>query len=397
MKITKIETFLMQAGSPGETAWGTNGLSTAGARNWLFVKVHMESGLYGVGECSGWPRVVETAVKDLTNVLIGEDATHIEKVWHRMLVAMMGHGQTGVVGYGAMSGIDMALWDIKGKQLHTPVWNLLGGKVRDKVRAYAHASTVEMAQRLVAKGYTALKTGGVADPLGKMASLRAALGRDVDLLVDLHGPPWLSASDAIALCRELEPLNPLFVEEPVAPEALAAFRRVREKTSVPLAAGERLAGLWGERVLLEENLVDVIQPDTGRAGGISQLRKIAALAESNFVGVAPHAGTLGPVAEVAALHFMASIPNALVLERFDNDWEGKAMAIRGVPEFREGYLIVPNAPGLGVDLNEEFIAQYPSTVNCRVPIVEGGGAYQAGTEGEAVYFQSRLRRQAYLS
>jgi galactonate dehydratase len=290
----------------------------------------------------------------------------------------------------------MAFWDIKGKVLDTPVWNLLGGKVRERVRAYSHASTVENAHSLVARGYTAIKTGGVADPLGKLADLRAALGDDIDLMVDLHGPPWLTAPDAIALCREMEQFHPLFVEEPVAPEALDAFRRVRESTDIPLAAGERLAGLYGARNLIIEGLVDVIQPDTGRAGGLTPMKKIAALAEAHFVSLAPHAGTLGPVAEYAAVHLLAAIPNALILERFEDDWPGKTGVLSHPLECVNGYLTVPDRPGLGVDIDEDFIAQHPSTRNCRLPITDGAGAYAPGTEDEAVYFQPRQGRHHYF-
>jgi galactonate dehydratase len=400
MKITEIKTFLMQAGSPTETAWsaaGSGGMSTAGARNWCFVKVYTDAGVTGIGECSGWPRVAEAAVRDLSHVLIGQNPQDIERLWQRMSVAIMGHGQTGVVGYGAIAGLDMALWDIKGKVLNTPVWNLLGGKVRDRIRAYSHASTVENAKSLVARGYTAIKTGGVANPLEKLADLRAALGEEIDLMVDLHGPPWLTAADAISMCREMEQFHPLFVEEPVAPEAIDAFRRVRDRTSVPLAAGERLAGLFGERQLIVEGLVDVIQPDTGRAGGLTQLKKIAALAEAHFIDVAPHAGTLGPIAEVAAVHFLASIPNALILERFEDDWPGKNAVVRPNLESKNGYLTVPDLPGLGVDIDEDFVNSLPSERNCRLPISKGSGAYAAGTEEESVYFQARSKRQQYFS
>ena len=153
MKITSIETFLMHAGPSDTGEWS--------ARNWLFVKVHTDRGIYGVGEASGWPRVVETAIRDLTPIIIGEDPFHIERLWQKMFVAMMGHGMTGIVGGGAMTGIEMALWDIKGKALGQPVWNLLGGKMRDKVRIYAHAHEKERARELLDRGYNAIKTGGI--------------------------------------------------------------------------------------------------------------------------------------------------------------------------------------------------------------------------------------------
>ena len=156
MKITEIKTFLMHAGGP-PSGWRN--------RNWLFVKVFTDEGLYGVGEASGWPRVVQTAIQDLTPLLIGEDPFHIEQLWQKMFVAMMGHGMTGVVGSGAMTGIEMALWDIKGKALNTPVWNLLGGKIRDRIWAYPHAQTPERGPGAGRAGFTALKTGGVDEPL----------------------------------------------------------------------------------------------------------------------------------------------------------------------------------------------------------------------------------------
>ena len=165
MKITDVKTFLMQAGSPPLSgAWAANFDTIAtGWRNWLFVKVYTDEGITGIGECSGWPRVIETAIQDLKSVLIGEDPRHIERLWQKMQVAIMGHGVSGVVGAGAQTGIDMALWDIKGKALNTPVWNLLGGKIRDKVRIYAHASTPEVALLLKAQGVTAIKAGGLKE------------------------------------------------------------------------------------------------------------------------------------------------------------------------------------------------------------------------------------------
>jgi len=153
MKITRIETFLVDAKPKQAGGWE--------ARNWLFVKVHTDEGIYGVGEASGWPRVVQTAIEDLTQLLIGEDPTHIDRLWQKMMCSIMGHGMTGVVGFGAMTGIEMALWDLKGKAMGVPVWNLLGGKIRDKIRVYAHAHDAERARELVDRGYTAIKTGGI--------------------------------------------------------------------------------------------------------------------------------------------------------------------------------------------------------------------------------------------
>jgi galactonate dehydratase len=389
-RITAIRTHLMQAGPLGVSGWTADVKNsiTTGTRNWLFVTVETDAGILGIGEGSGWPRVVEAAVCDLAQILVGEDAFAIERLWQRMHVAIMGHGMSGVVGQGAIGAIDMALWDIKGKALGVPVWQLLGGQVRDRIRAYAHAATPDQARAAVAKGYTAIKTGGVANPVEKAAAIREAVGDAVDLMVDLHGPPWLTAPDAIAICRALEPLHPLFVEEPLAPEDIAGYRRLRDATRVPLAAGERHGGLHGVAPLLLEGLVDVAQPDSGRAGGITGLRKIAALAEARFATVAPHAGSLGPVAEFAALHLLAAVPNALILEKMDPDWPGRAQTVTSQPVLRDGQLLVPDAPGLGVAIDEAFVAAHPSTRNVGLP----KGGWPAGTEAAGLYVQPRHPR-----
>jgi galactonate dehydratase len=393
-RITGVRTFLMQAGPPGVSGWTPDVRQsvTAGARNWLFVKVDTDAGITGVGEGSGWPRVVEAAVRDLAHVVVGEDAFDTERLWQRMHVAIMGHGMIGAVGQGAIGAIDMALWDVKGKALGVPVWQLLGGRVRDRVRAYAHASTPEQALAAVARGYTAVKTGGVRDPVGKAHAIRDAVGDAVDLLVDLHGPPWLTAPDAVAVAKALAPLAPLFVEEPLAPEDLEGYRRLRRLVDVPLAAGERHGGLHGIAPLLLEGLVDVAQPDAGRAGGLTGLRKIAALAEARFATVAPHAGSLGPVAEFAALHLLAAIPNALILEKMDPDWSGRARAVTAQPALEGGHLLVPEVPGLGVDIDEDFVAAHPSVRN--VGLAAGG--WPAGTEGATLYSQPRHPRRPML-
>jgi len=391
-RITAIRTHLMQAGPLGVSGWTADVRNsiTSGTRNWLFVTAETDAGICGIGEGSGWPRVVEAAVSDLAQVVVGEDAFAIERLWQRMHVAIMGHGMSGVVGQGAIGAIDMALWDIKAKALGAPVWQLLGGLTRDRIRAYAHAATPEQARAAVAKGYGAVKTGGVVNPVEKAGAIRDAIGPDVDLMVDLHGPPWLTAPDAIAICRALEPLQPLFVEEPLAPEDIAGYRRLRDATRVPLAAGERHGGLHGVAPLLLEGLVDVAQPDSGRAGGITGLRKIAALAEARFATIAPHAGSLGPVAEFAALHLMAAIPNALILEKMDPDWPGRAQTVTAEPVLRDGHLLVPAAPGLGVGIDEAFVGAHPSLRNVGLP----KGGWPAGTEGTGLYSQPRHPRAA---
>jgi galactonate dehydratase len=363
MKITDIKTYLMHAGRP--TPFGG-----WGRRNWLFVKVLTDEGLYGVGEASGWPRVVETAIHDLAPILVGEDPAHIEKVWQKMLLATMGHGMTGIVGSGAMTGIEMALWDIKGKALNTPVWNLLGGKIRDRIWAYPHAHDAERALELVGRGFTAIKTGGVTEPLRKVRAIREAVGPDVDLMVDIHGPPWLTTRDAIRMGRALEQYDLLFYEDPVAPEDVEALARVAGAVDLPIAAGERHSHMYGVRQLIEREIVDVIQPDTGRAGGLMQMKKIAAMAEAHYITFAPHSGSLGPVAEFACLHLLATLPNFLIMEHLEDDVSQRYEVVTPLPEIVDGHILVPDAPGLGVDLVEEAIAKYPSLGNVSAPSPE---------------------------
>lgn len=403
MKITDIKTFLMHVG-PGQPPppapdgqvqeRGTFG----GTRNWLFVKVYTDDGITGIGECSGWPRVVETAIHDLKSILIGQDPTHIERLWQRMYVATMGHGILGTVGGGAMSGIDMALWDIKGKTLGVPVWNLLGGKVRDRIRIYTHANTPEAALSAKQRGFSTIKCGGVSEPLRKVASLREVVGDSMDICIDLHGAPWLTPADAARLARELEPFNLLWIEDPIAPENLEGYRRIREAAHIPLAAGERHATIFGQRQLIEEELVDVIQPDTGRAGGLTQMKKIAAMAEAHHIMVAPHSGSLGPVAEYAALHLLAAIPNALILERIEDDWAERRNVIVPYPQQEGGFITVPDTPGLGCDIDEALVASYPTRGNVAPPVdSDRNRAYVHGTARENLYVQTRLGRGSYFS
>ena len=388
MKITDIKTFLMMAGSPASkesTSWS--------ARNWCFVKVYTDEGIIGIGEGSGWPRVVETAINDLKPIVIGEDPMNIERIWQKMLVSTMGAGMTGTPGSGSMNAIDMALWDIKGKALNTPVWNLLGGKVRDRIRAYGHAGTPERALELKQQGLTAVKTGGVHRTVEKVDGIRKAVGDEMDIMVDAHGPPWFTTKDAILIGKALEPYKLLFYEDPVPPDNIEALQRVQDNVDIPIAAGERHSHIWGVRQLIEREIVDVVQPDTGRIGGISQMMKIAAMAEAHYITVAPHSGSLGPVAEYAAIHVLAAIPNALILERVHDDVPVRYDVTLPHIETIDGYIEVPDRPGLGVDIDEDVVLAHPSKGNTSRPGSEGDGSYESGTFDEHVYVQSRYRRQ----
>lgn len=377
MRITDVKTFLVDAGVPGG-GWR--------ARNWLFVKVETDEGITGLGEASGWPRVVETAIRDLTPLLIGEDPTRIERLWQRMFLGMMGHGMTGVVGGGAMTGIEMALWDILGKKLGVPVCDLLGGRLRDRVRVYAHAKTTDRALELKERGYTCLKASLLERPVALIKELRKALGDDFDLCIDVHGPPWYTVPDAIRVGQELEEYDLLFYEDPVAPENVESLAKVAAAVNVPIAAGERSATLYGFRELIERDIVDVIQPDMGRAGGLLQVKKVAAQAEAHHIQVAPHDGSNGPIAEAAAVHLLAAIPNCLILEHLVDDVPWRYEIATELPVV-DGCIEVPTKPGLGVELDEAVAAAHPSRGN--ISLREGAAA-------DVLYVQPRLRRRRLL-
>ena len=381
MRITDVRTFLMDATPAGDNAGGWKN------RNWLFVKVMTDEGIYGVGESSGWPRVVETAIRDLTPLVVDEDPMHIERIWSKLFNAIMGHGMTGVVGSGAITGIEMALWDIKGKALGVPVWNLLGGRIRARIPVYSHATSAERARELVDRGYSAIKTGGIKNCVEIVEEIRKEVGMDVDLMVDLHGPPWMTARDAVAMGKALEEYSLLFYEDPVPPENVPALRTVADSVNIPIAAGERHAFFYGLRELIEGRIIDVAQPDTGRIGGLSQMKKLAVLAEAYGVSIAPHDGSLGPVAEAAALHLLASIPNCLILEHLEDDVPQRYEVMEPTPEVKDSSIAVPDSPGLGIDIVESVVSRYPSRGN--VPQPDNSYDYQ--------YVYSRRGRARWLS
>ena len=318
-------------------------------------------------------------------MVIGEDPFNIERIWQRMLLAFMGHGLTGVVGAGAMTGIEIALWDIVGKALKTPIYKLLGGKCREKVKVYGHAHSVKEALNLVDQGYKALKMG--LRSVDKVGEVRKAVGEDVDLCIDLHGPPWLSLSDAINLGRKLEKYDLLFIEDPVPPENLEGLVKVKSGLKTSIAAGERWATIYGFRDLIEREAVDIIQPDMGRVGGITQLKKVCGMAEAHFISVAPHDGSNGPVAEAAALHVCTSIPNFLILEHLADDLPLRQEVATPI-EVEDGYMEAPSKPGLGVELDEEVaVKNKPEKPNISVP----------PHKAEKPYWTMKFRRARWLN
>ena len=347
MKITDIKTYLVNA-NERTTAERPRG------RNWLFVKVYTDAGVTGVGEGGGWPFLVAKGIEELKYFLVGENPFEIERLWLRLYDVLHGHGSTGAVRGGIISAIDCALWDIKGKALGVPVYELLGGKFRDAIRVYGHAGTPEAAKGLMDRGYGAFKCPPSSDVL---KTLRQAVGYEVEIGVHCHAE--FTPGAAIQLGRACEPYRPAFFEDPVVPENVEAFAKVAEKVNIPLATGERFAAKWSFTELLARNLVDIVQPETTRLGGITELKKLAAMAEAHSVTVAPHDGSVGPIIEMSNVHVMASIPNAYFLEHKADDVSWRYEVAPGAVQEVDGAIRVPDAPGLGLDIDEDAIAEHP--------------------------------------
>ena len=346
MKITEIKTFLVN-GNAGKRADRPRG------RNWIFCKVMTDEGVYGVGEGGGWPTICQLGIQEVAPILIGENPFEIERLYLRIYDILHGHGLTGSVRGGVIAAIDTALWDIKGKALGVPVYDLLGGKVHDKIRIYGHASTVEAGQNLVDRGYTAFKCGASANILAK---LREALGYDIEIGVHCHGQ--FSPGGALQLAREIEPYKPAFLEEPTNPDDLDALEWLAGKVNIPISSGERLYSKWAFRDLIQRRVIEIAQPEITRLG-ITEEKKIATLAECFLVKLAPHDGSAGPIAEMANLHVMASSPNSIYLEHRADDVPWRSEVAVGVIPEQDGYIPVPDLPGLGIDLDEEACAQHP--------------------------------------
>ncbi|MBO6718885.1 MAG: galactonate dehydratase [Rhizobiaceae bacterium] len=370
MKITAIETVVVNAIH----------------RNWIFVKVLTDQpGLHGWGEATlEWKtRAVTATIEDLAPFVVGEDPHRVEHIVRRM--THFSFWPLGVIGLTAVSGIEQALWDIKGKALGVPLWQLLGGRVRDRVRVYTHlhrakagaqvatadiGAFCDAVRETVEMGYDAIKLGfvpytGYDAPLpavlhvGKLAAaVRECVGEAVDIMTDFHGRPDSPAA-AKAFIDAIAPIRPLFVEEPIQPGDAAAIADLARQVDCPLATGERLFTLREFAEVAETRAVAYVQPDLCHCGGLTGGRKIAAIAEAAHMGVAPH-NPMGPVAGAAALHFDLVTPNFVIQEE----------AVGIVPWFEEicslyplamqnGAWAVPTAPGLGIEIDERAAARRP--------------------------------------
>ena len=353
----------------------------AGDRDLVFVRVRTdEPGLAGWGEASlGWHTgAVTGAVADLEPLLVGRDPRQVERLWQLMSRAPYFNG--GIVVMSAISGIDQALWDIKAKALGVPLHELLGGPVRDRVRTYvnlgselggqarrpeAWASAAGAAREA---GFDAMKVYPMtpARPLEGIAALRKATelvvavreaaGGDADIMVDLHGRT--TPATAVSLARMLEPLRPYFLEEPCQPGDVEALAEVARATPIPIAAGERLSTAQEFRQLVERRACSVIQPNVCYCGGVTQMRRIAALAEPSFIAVAPH-NPNSPIGTMVSIHMALALPNFLILEQVRGDVPWRAEIVDAPIEVRAGHVQPPTRPGIGLEVNEQVAAAHP--------------------------------------
>ncbi|MBI5693862.1 MAG: galactonate dehydratase [Verrucomicrobia bacterium] len=335
---------------------------------WLVVRLHTDTGLVGLGEATleGRSLAVEAALGEMGRWLIGQDPRRIEYIWQHLYRG--GFYRLGPVLCSALSGIDQALWDLLGKHLATPVHQLLGGAVRDRIRLYGWVNVtttgdyIESAARLAAEQhFTAFKCtitdamrplesrARITEAAERFHALRQRLGDAIDIGVDLHGRCTPAVSRQIA--HLLEPDHPLFLEEPVLGDDPAALRDLAAATRVPLATGERLYTRWQFQDLVAQRAVAVVQPDVAHAGGISELRRIAAAAEAREIAFAPHC-PLGPVALAACLQLAAATPNFLCQEHVTL---GETLLTEPFV-VRDGFVAVPTGPGLGIALDEAKVA-----------------------------------------
>ena len=359
------------------------------------LKITTDSGIEGWGETTleGKPKSTIAAVEELSDYLIGKDPLRIEHHWQHIYRSSFYRG--GNVLMTALSGIDQALWDIAGKQYGVPSYELLGGKVRDRIRVYGRWGIESMADEELARakerldmllkkgGYTAFKTGpggkwrgheppAVIDAFVARAYLmREWVGPDVELAFDFHGK--MSPALAIEICHELRGMRPMFVEEPVPQENVDALKLVSDHVSFPIATGERLLTRWGFREIFEQQAVAYIQPDVSHTGGITELKKIANMAEVYYMHIAPHCA-IGPVAFSAALHVNAVVPNFLIQEQADFVLESGLF--EDELRVRDGHIDLPTKPGLGFEIDPKAVAR-----NVDVPEEELGGEYYHESDG----------------
>jgi L-alanine-DL-glutamate epimerase-like enolase superfamily enzyme len=336
----------------------------------MLVAVDTDAGIYGLGEVGIRTRqeAVRGALTHLREVLVGQDATRIEHLWQVM--SRSGFYPADRILSSAIAAVDVALWDVQGKALGVPVYRLLGGKVRDWVPCYAHVpdedgpvdAFVASCRDLAAQGWRHLRfavptpTSPVVEPrqsvraaVERFRAARAAVGDAVELIIDVH--TRLDPPDAVLLCRELEDARPFFVEDPLRAESPQAYRQLRARTRVPLAAGEQFGNKWQFRTIIDEDLVDFVRPDVGIVGGLTEARKLAGWAEGHFIRIATH-NPLGPVMTAASTHFNTACANFGIQEQYDHGPRPDLDDVFSLrPVVSPGRAVASDAPGLGVDID----------------------------------------------
>jgi galactonate dehydratase len=359
VQITHLRTFIVDGGSS----------------NWVFVKVYTDEGLVGLGEgtIASKAQTVASAIMEHERYLVGKDPRQIERLWQAMYRYARWRG--GPVLNSAISAIEIALWDILGQSLGVPIYQLLGGACRDRVRMYAHVggrSPEEIADRaraLVEAGYTAMKTSpfvthdgvvranaGMREGLAKVHAMRGAVGEDVDLLLDAHGQ--FTPVMALDFSQRVAELRPFFFEEPTQPEDVDGLAWLAERVRIPLATGERLFTKYGFAPIVDRHLVSYVQPDIVHCGGILELKKIAAMAEAHSIDVAPH-NPQSEVSTMASIHLNACTPNAVILEHVHQSPAWRYDIFDGGYTVDHGCAALPTRPGLGMTLNEAEAARHP--------------------------------------
>ena len=347
---------------------------------YLFVRVQTDEGLTGVGESGAWGylEASEAAIVKFGRYLVGQDPLRIEHHWQYMY--RFSHFR-GAAIMGAISALDIALWDIAGKYFGVPAYQLLGGKTRDKARVYYHVfgdtrdKLVQGVKDAKAKGFTAVghltpfldegrdvpyfKTHAakIRDGIDTVGAYREAVGNEVDLCIEIHRR--LTPAEAIALARGIEQYHPFFYEDPILPENFDAMELVANHIAIPIATGERLHTIHEFEMLLKRGAVQYVRPDVCMAGGLTHTKKIAALAEAHYVGVVPH-NPLSPVSTAACLQLAACIPNFALQEYPTGEHEPpKSEIVKTTIQVEDGFLIIPDTPGIGIELADDAQEKYP--------------------------------------
>jgi L-alanine-DL-glutamate epimerase-like enolase superfamily enzyme len=376
--------------------------SLQGNFEWILVRVYTDEGITGIGECY-YGAGVETIVHALRDAVVGEDPQNIDWLYQKMVRYMSGAGSTGGASLSAISGVEMALWDVKGQALKTPIYNLLGGRYRDHIRVYADcghgarptpASWAEKAKKVVAAGFTALKFDidnidperfsedfhvgagrkgwqkgwlqGQQRPISRremdtmvelVGAVRAAIGPQVDFAIDCH---WnYNTRDVMTLARELAPFKLMWLEDPVPPDNVEALKRVTDSSLTPICSGENHYTRHGLRPIITTQAVDIVQPDVPHVGGLLEAKKVADLADIYYIPYASH-NISSPIATMGACHTCATMRNFMILEFHGmdvGDWWNE-LVVGDEPLIQNGYIKLPDKPGLGLTLNEDVARKH---------------------------------------